>query len=408
MKAAVLYGREDVRIEEVDVPSAGPGEILVRTQVALTCGTDVKVFRRGYHARMIRPPALFGHEVAGVVEALGPGVETLVPGDRVVVANSAPCGCCSYCAAERPNLCDDLLFWNGAYAQFACIPARIVRQNVLRLDDGLDFREAALVEPLACVVRGIEDCEIRSGQSVAVVGAGPIGLMLVRLASLRGARVVAVGRNPGRLAVARSFGAAQTVALGHGEDVGQALKTIDGGLGPGGGASRPWACSRPAEAALSAVRKGGLVNLFAGCAAGSRVTFDAQRLHYQEVTVKSTFHHTPRSIREAYRLIRDGQVTPGALITGRRRSRHLPSRSRQARARGRRAQDRDPDLVTRSRAPRSREGAPGRPLVAARRTLAASDPSWPSWPPSSWREPSLRPSWRPSSRPSSALSWRPS
>jgi len=242
----------------------------------------------------------------------------------VVVANSAPCGCCSYCAAERPNLCDDLLFWNGAYAQFACIPARIVRQNVLRLEEGLGFREAALVEPLACVVRGIEDCEIRAGQSVAVLGAGPIGLMLVRLAFLRGARVVAVGRNPGRLAVARSFGAAQTVALGHAEDAGPALKAIDGGLGPEV-VIEAVGLLQTSEAALGAVRKGGLVNLFAGCAAGSRVTFDAQRLHYQEVTVKSTFHHTPRSIREAYRLIRDGQVTPGPLITAEAPLAELPS-----------------------------------------------------------------------------------
>jgi L-iditol 2-dehydrogenase len=263
---------------------------------------------------MIRPPALFGHEVAGVVEAVGSGVESFAPGHRVVVANSAPCGACAYCAADRPNLCDDLLFWNGAYAQFACIPARIVAKNTLRFDESLDFDEAALVEPLACVVRGIEDCEIRPGQSVAVLGAGPIGLMIVRLAALRGARVVAVGRNAGRLAAARALGAVATMALEPGDDAAEALRTADGGLGPEvvlEAVGLPQTC----EAALRAVRKGGLVNLFAGCPAESRISLDAQRLHYQEVTVKSTFHHTPRSIREAFRLISQGDVDPAALIT---------------------------------------------------------------------------------------------
>lgn len=323
MRAAILYGREDVRIEEVDVPRPGPGEMLLRTQVALTCGTDVKVFRRGYHARMIRPPALFGHEVAGVVEELGPGVADLAPGQRVVVANSAPCTLCPYCRASRPNLCDDLLFWNGAYAQFALIPAAIVRQNTLRIDEGMEFHEAALVEPLACAVRGIEDCGIREGQAVAVLGAGPMGLMLVRLAALRGARVVAVGRNAGRLAAAARMGAAATIALRRGEDAAAALQAVDG-MGPEV-VIEAVGLPETAEAALRAVRKGGLVNLFAGCASDSRLNVDAQRLHYLEITVKSTFHHTPSSVREAFRLIAGRQVVATEWVTGQAPLSALPS-----------------------------------------------------------------------------------
>src|SRR5947208_12424390 len=157
MKAAVLYGREDVRIEQVDVPALEPGDILLRTRVALTCGTDAKVFRRGYHAKMIVPPAVFGHEIAGVVEEVGPGVEGWEPGTPVVAANSAPCGECYYCRHEMSSLCDDLLFWNGAYAEFARIPARVVSKNLLPLEEGVDFREGAMVEPLACVIRGVEE-----------------------------------------------------------------------------------------------------------------------------------------------------------------------------------------------------------------------------------------------------------
>jgi L-iditol 2-dehydrogenase len=315
MKAAVLYGREDVRIEQVDVPQPAPGELLLRTRVALTCGTDVKVYRRGYHARMIRPPAVFGHEVAGVVEEVGDGVAALAPGMPVVVANSAPCGDCSYCRRGSPSLCDDLLFWNGAYAEFARIPARVVSRNVLPLE-GLGFRQAAMVEPLACVVRGIEDCAISAGQSVAVIGVGPIGLMLVRLARLRGASVIAVGRSPGRLQKALELGAATTLSLGDGEDPAERLRGMGAeGHGPDV-VIEAVGLPQTAEAAVRAVRKGGLVNLFAGCPAETRIGIDAQRLHYQELTIRSTFHHTPDSIRQAFRLIADGEVDPLAFITG--------------------------------------------------------------------------------------------
>ena len=314
MKAAVLYGREDVRVERVEVPRLQPGDLLLRTRVALTCGTDVKVFRRGYHARMITPPAVFGHEVAGIVEEVGPGVEGVSPGTPVFVANSAPCGECHYCASGSPNLCDDLLFWNGAYAEFARIPARVVRRNLLPLGGGVGFRQAAMVEPLACVVRGIEESGIAEGQTVAVIGAGPVGLMLVALARLRGAHVVAVGRNRGRLQKARELGAEEVVSLAPGDDLAARLRA-DGRHGPDV-VIEAVGLPETAEAAVRAVRKGGLVNLFAGCPADAHIGIDAQRLHYQELTIKSTFHHTPESIRKAYRLISDGAIDPDAFITG--------------------------------------------------------------------------------------------
>src|SRR5687767_2465482 len=140
MKAAVLYGKEDVRVESVDVPRLERGDVLLRTRAALTCGTDAKVYRRGYHAKMIVPPAVFGHELAGIVEEVGPGGGGPALGTRVVAANSAPCGECYYCRHEMFNLCDDLLFWNGAYAEFARIPARVVERNLLTLPDDLAFR----------------------------------------------------------------------------------------------------------------------------------------------------------------------------------------------------------------------------------------------------------------------------
>ena len=322
MKAAVLHGRGDVRIEEVPVPELEPGDVLLRVEAALTCGTDVKVFRRGYHARMITPPALFGHEVAGTVA--DPGTSGLPRGARVVAANSAPCGQCEYCRRGASNLCDDLLFWNGAYAELARIPARIVGQNLLTLPDGLSFKEAALTEPLACVLRGVEASGMAGGRSVAVIGTGPIGLMFVALARLRGARVVAAGRRPEGVQKAVAMGAEAGVVVGEGEDLAELLRQqTPGGLGPEVVVE---AVGRPdtSEAAVRAVRKGGLVNLFAGCPAGTRIAVDAQRLHYQELTITSTFHHTPQGVREALRLIAERRIDADALITAEAPLERLP------------------------------------------------------------------------------------
>ena len=315
MRAAVLHGREDVRIEVVEIPPLEPGEVLLRTRAALTCGTDAKVFRRGYHARMLKPPALFGHELSGVVEEIGPGVDGVEPGARVVVANSAPCGVCGACAEGRESLCDDLLFWNGAYAEFARIPARIVAKNLLALDPGVGFREAAITEPLACVVRGIDASRVEPGRTVAVIGAGPIGLMLLVLARLRGARVVVVGRNERRLQKARELGAQAVVDASRVADVAEPLRQLGrDGRGPDV-VIEAAGLAETADAAVRAVRKGGLVNLFAGCPADARLALDAQRLHYEELTLTSSFHHTPASFRAAYRLIADGKLDPGAFIT---------------------------------------------------------------------------------------------
>src|SRR5947207_12684104 len=146
MTAAVLYGKEDVKIERVPIPRVEDGEVLIKVEVALTCGTDLKVFRRGYHARMIKPPALFGHELAGEIVEVGAGVSSFKPGMRVVAANSAPCGVCFYCRRSQENLCDDLLFNNGAYAQYIRIPRRIVEKNLVAVPPHVSSAAAAMVE----------------------------------------------------------------------------------------------------------------------------------------------------------------------------------------------------------------------------------------------------------------------
>jgi L-iditol 2-dehydrogenase len=207
MTAAVLYGREDLKIESVDIPKLAEDEVLVRVKVALTCGTDLKVWKQGSHPRMIEPPAIFGHELAGVVEAKGAAVNGgFRAGMRVVPSNSAPCNICLFCRKEHANLCEDLLFNNGAYAEYIRIPGRIVRQNLLEIPEHVSFLDAAMVEPLACVLRGIDETGIFAGDTTVVIGCGPIGLKFIRILSGRGVRVIALGNARARSVLPNGWG----------------------------------------------------------------------------------------------------------------------------------------------------------------------------------------------------------
>ena len=316
MTAAVLYGSQDVKIERVPIPSIMDDEVLLRVRVALTDGTDLKVWKQGFHARMIQPPALFGHELSGTVEAKGRAVNGRVRmGARVVPSNSAPCNDCFYCRKGQPNLCENLLFNNGAYAEFIRVPGQIVRQNLLEIPDGVSFEDAALTEPLACVLRGIHETGIQPGDTVVVIGCGPIGLKFIRILSLRGVRVIAIGKRKSQMLVAKRLGAAATFDAEEIEnpinlvrDMTENRRGADAVI-EAVGRELSW------EWALQMVRKGGTVNLFAGCVKGAEVTVDPWRLHYSEITIKSTFHHTPRFMREALASIARGEIRSSDLIT---------------------------------------------------------------------------------------------
>jgi L-iditol 2-dehydrogenase len=320
MQAAVLYGKEDVRLEEVPVPAIGRGELLVRVRAALTCGTDVKVYRRGYHAKMIQPPALFGHEMAGDVVALGTKVRSFQVGQRVVAANSAPCDECFFCRRDQQNLCEDLLFNNGAYAEFIRLPERLVRKNTYQIPDGVSYQDAALVEPLACALRGLDESHVQPGDTVAVMGLGPIGLMLARLAkSVYRARVIAIARRVEQINRARLLGADEGVLIDRNVELNndQALIGEVEALTSGRGADIVMeAIGRPEawELATLLVRKGGLINFFGGCPSGTRVGLDTTLLHYGEITCKASFHHTPAHIRRSLELVADGSVRAAHLV----------------------------------------------------------------------------------------------
>ena len=313
MMAAVLYGKENLQVEPVAVPSIQSRDILVRVRVALTCGTDVKVFRRGYHARMIVPPAVFGHELAGDVVAIGEDVTKFKIGQRVVAANSAPCTRCFYCQRGLENLCEDLLFNNGAYAEYIRIPARIVEGNTYLVPQHVGYQDAALIEPLACVVRGWEETAPRHGDQVAVIGLGPIGLMFVKLAKLHGCRVIAVGRRKTQLDRAGALGADELIV---GEDGADPVKTIRGLTGGRGVDIAIEAVGKPQtwQWAVNMVRRGGMVNFFGGCPNDTTVNLDTALLHYSEITCKASFHHTPGHVRKALDLVSAGHIRASFFV----------------------------------------------------------------------------------------------
>jgi L-iditol 2-dehydrogenase len=317
MTAAVLYGKEDLRLERVAIPQAEAGELVVRVGAALTCGTDLKVYRRGYHAKMLKPPIPFGHELAGVVEEVGAGVTAFKVGDRVVALNSAPCDVCFFCRHGQQNLCEDLLFNNGAYAEFIRIPARIVEKNTLIVPEGVPLEFAALTEPLACVVRGLEESGTKAGDTMVVIGAGPIGLMFMHAAEIAGVDVIAVVKREDQIGAAKLFGAREVVHIGAVPDVVAATRAL---TPAGRGADIVIeAVAVPAtwEWGVDMVRKGGVVNFFGGPPSGTKVKLDTNRLHYGDITLKASFHHTPATCRTAFELVTSGRFKCVEYITGR-------------------------------------------------------------------------------------------
>ena len=287
MRALLYHGPGDLRIEEVPRPEPGPGDVIVEVEVALTDGTDAKAFHRGHPLLLAEVPSPFGHEFCGIDVATG---------RRVVAANSAPCGACPPCLRGQETLCENLRpFLNGAYAELLLVPARIAERNLLPVPPGLAPEVAAMVEPLACCLHGVERAEVEAGQTVAVVGPGPIGLMLCAAAKDAGARVIAVGGRAERRELAREFGAEP--GDGRGADV--VVEAV--------GSAEAW------RDALELVRPGGTVVFFGG----RELAVDTFRLHYEELTLRGAFHHTPRHVRAALAFLASGAYPWERLVTHR-------------------------------------------------------------------------------------------
>jgi L-iditol 2-dehydrogenase len=313
MWAQVLYAPGDLRYEQIDVPTPGEGELLVQVKAALTCGTDVKTYKRG-HPKVNNYPLPFGHEFTGVVAAVGPGVTKFKVGDRVGGYNSVPCFNCFFCKKNEFSLCQNLSFLYGGYAEYVVIPKRLAQYNYHVLPDNLDYFSAALLEPLACAVHGISRIPVKLNNTVVVIGAGPIGLFFVKLASLMGTTVISVDLSDLRLEQSYKFGASASVNASSPEHIDTVKAMTPNGYGAdvvieATGFTDAW------ENAVQMVRPGGSVLMFGGPRAGSTITLDCQKLHYEEIQIRTVFHSTPKHVREALDLLASGKVDGSQFIS---------------------------------------------------------------------------------------------
>ena len=315
MQQLVLLNPGSLALKTVEPPAAGPGEVVVQVRGALTCGTDLKTYRRG-HPKFPMPTP-FGHEFSGDIWEVGAGVTRFRKGQAVVVAPTAPCGTCPHCLRGFGNLCDYTMrtMVLGAFAEYIRVPAHIVAQNMYAKPEGLSYLEAAVLEPLSCVVYGGQMLPLDSRDTVVIIGAGPIGLLHLMLTRLRGAgRIVMVGRRKLRLATARRLGA--DVVLDEGtEDVLGRVRALTDGRGADvviecTGDPKVW------EKSIAMARRGGHVMLFGGCASGTRVQIPMDRMLMDGLTVKGVFHFTPAAVRESYELLSSGALKVSSLITG--------------------------------------------------------------------------------------------
>ena len=314
MRAHVFHGPGDLRFEELPAPEPRAGEIVVKIEAALTCGTDVKVLRRGHPVMIPHVPTVFGHEFAGTVTRVGSGGSDVREGDRVVAANSAPCRACRFCREGRHNLCEDLLFVNGAYGEFIALPPRLCATNVVRLGASVPARRAAFAEPLACALLGVERGGVEAGMTVAVIGHGPLGCLLAMAAAQRKARVILIGKPGWRLERVRELGLAECLESSWAHDLVGRLREMTSGRGPevlidATGRPEVW------EQAVAAVGRGGTVVFFGGCAPGTTIAVDTRRAHYEELALVGAFHHTPALIRQAVGLLESESLVPDGLVT---------------------------------------------------------------------------------------------
>ncbi len=317
-RQAVLISPGHLELRDFKPPHPARGEVLVRVECALSCGTDLKTYRRGHPVWKLPTP--FGHEFAGVVAEVGEGVRGFKPGDAMMAAPTAPCGICFYCQRGQENLCAQTMerMVMGAYADYLLVPAHVVARNAFIKPEHLGFEEAALLEPLSCVVHAQETARPEPFESVLIVGAGPFGLLHMLALRARGVREVAIaGRGAKRIEWAGELGADRVIDVSRGDPEG-AVASLNAGFGP----DLVIECTGQVEGwqdALKRVRRGGRVVFFGGCPADTTLKVDTRRMHYDNLTLLAPFHFRPRDVKRAFEMLGEGKIGAGAIINAHRR-----------------------------------------------------------------------------------------
>lgn len=319
MRSWLFYGPKDIRLEEISKPIIGERGVLVQIAAATTGGTDTKTYLRG-HPRIIKTiPSAFGYEFAG--EITESNIDGFKAGDRVIAANTAPCYECFFCKKEEFQLCENLDFLNGSFAEYIKIPAQIAKHNLYKIPDNLDYKAAVMTQTLAVALQGFIKTEIQTGDVIAIYGLGAIGQCFIKLCKnyIDGVTVVAIGRSEQKLQLAKANGADHCLNSSQGDcHITLRAPGNDGGLGYSYGADKVIEAVGKIETwqeAMSLVRPGGTVNFFGGAPKGSKIELDTYQLHYQETKIIGSFHHQPKYIKEALDLIASGKIKMDDLIS---------------------------------------------------------------------------------------------
>ena len=312
MKQAFLLQPRKLEIRDVPIPEPSEGEVVVKINTALTCGTDLKAYLRGHS--LIPMPGPFGHEYSGTVYNTGKGVDQFKQGDDVMGVHSAPCLECVYCKKGVYNLCETIMNQKalGAFADYMVLPERVVRQNLFHKPPQLSYEVAALLEPLACVVHPYNKLDMDNIETALVIGAGSIGLMHLAYLKMKGIKVVVSDFLDARLDLAADMGAGSAV-------VPRAVRNIIDAMTGNAGVDLVMECTGQQgvwEKSVNYVRKGGTVVLFGGCASGTTVSYDAARLHYDELSLMGSFHFRPDDVKKAYEIIITNKIDLSMLISG--------------------------------------------------------------------------------------------
>ena len=314
MLANILVKPGKLEFREINTPEPSHGEILVKLKAGLTCGTDVKAFKRGHP--LIPMPGVLGHEFSGVIEKVGRGVERFSKGMEIMAVHSAPCAACFFCKKGLHNLCESIMQTKvlGAFAEYMVLPKHIVRNNVFIKPKHLSFSEAAFLEPLSCVVHSIHSVSMSRGDTAVIIGAGPVGLLHLMVLKSLGLKVIVIEKQRIRLKKALEERADRVLS----PDKQKVLKSIKN-FTKNRGADVVFECTgipQVWESSIGLVRRGGVVVLFGGCKPGTKVAYDAGRIHYDEITLKGVFHYKPSEVEQAYKMLSQGTIKVRRLISG--------------------------------------------------------------------------------------------
>ncbi len=318
MKAAVFYGPNDMKLEEVNKPKISEKEVLVRVKFSAVCGTDVRIFE-GKKTKGVRTPSTIGHELVGIVEQVGGNVSEFEVGNRVGVMPVIPCRKCYYCLNGRENVCANRTAigyeYDGGFAEFVRIPEAAVQAgNLVKLPDNVSFEQAVITEPLACCLNGNKKANVKMNDTVVVIGGGPIGLMHVQLAKIAGAKNVILSELIDHRREKAKEAGADILVNPDKESLNEVVLDVTEGLGADV-VIMAIGVPQLVNGSISLLRKGGTLNLFAGFTKGVLSEIDPNVIHYNEVNVNGTSALTRSDYIESLSLIESGKINTESITS---------------------------------------------------------------------------------------------